>query len=482
MNHRPPFVPSRLKIAIAGIVAVLVPMTAVADRAGTVYFATGDSKLIRGGRSLPLRHGTEVNSGDTIETGHGRAQVRFTDGGFVSLQPDTTFRVDDYEFQEQKPEKRRGFFSLLKGGLRAISGLIGRRDREKYRLKTPVATIGIRGTEYLVKLNGGLYVSVGDGSIWVYNDAGELVLLAGQSAHVSGPHAAPELTRGKPVLPPEEGGEPEGFVAGDERDDNGNPLSSSGLRSGSRYAVASSWYGVDTVEGGNSIGVVVRGEPDNPVTAGFDDHSGLLGYHQASQNVTGAIGDASLTDVGSDAGVIGWSRWTGGSLSAVDSNPLDLGNAHHVVGIPTARLPTSGTVTYNLIGATRPTDSAGNVGTVHSGTMMVSFGATPTINTALALSVGGNDYLMGGTLGMVSGSTSRFTGSVSATDSLGSCPSGGCGGSAAGFFAGTNASHAGYGYYFSTPVNGTVNGAAAFRRGDPGASTGGGGNALVGGL
>src|SRR3546814_15472343 len=43
---------------------------------------------------------------------------------------------------------KSGFFRLLKGGFRAVSGLIGRVDHEEYRVSTPVATIGLRGTEY----------------------------------------------------------------------------------------------------------------------------------------------------------------------------------------------------------------------------------------------------------------------------------------------------------------------------------------------
>ena len=91
--------------------------------------------------------GAEISNGDTIRTGDGgRAQVRFSDGALISLQPTTEFRVDNYEFSNQPTGQEKGFFSLIKGGMRTITGLIGRSNRDNYKVTTSVATIGIRGT------------------------------------------------------------------------------------------------------------------------------------------------------------------------------------------------------------------------------------------------------------------------------------------------------------------------------------------------
>lgn len=88
----------------------------------------------------------------------------------------------------------RAFFKLLKGGFRAVSGLIGKVDRNAYRISTPVATIGIRGTDYLLvlcdekcrtdpvlndsvpesaQLEGGLVVGVVSGGVAVLNNEGK---------------------------------------------------------------------------------------------------------------------------------------------------------------------------------------------------------------------------------------------------------------------------------------------------------------------
>ncbi len=72
---------------------------------------------------------------------HGRAQIRFRDGALISLQPESRFRIDQYAYGEAK---QRGFYSLLEGTLRAISGAIGKKNPDDFRLDTPTATIAGR--------------------------------------------------------------------------------------------------------------------------------------------------------------------------------------------------------------------------------------------------------------------------------------------------------------------------------------------------
>lgn len=119
----------------------------------------------------------------------------------VSLQSDTEFRIDNYH--SGKPDgQEKGFFSLLKGGLRTITGLVGRVNRSNYQVTTNVATIGIRGTEYTAILGDGvLHVNTGEGLIEVCNAAGCMLLASGESGIVSGSRA-PSRTDSKPQLPP----------------------------------------------------------------------------------------------------------------------------------------------------------------------------------------------------------------------------------------------------------------------------------------
>lgn len=90
----------------------------------------------------------------------------------------------------------------MKGGLRSVTGLLGKRNKDKFSLKTPAATIGIRGTTFVVEWAPpapGLYLQVLDGAIVVANGGGALDFQAGQFGYVS-PFARP------PVLVPQNPG------------------------------------------------------------------------------------------------------------------------------------------------------------------------------------------------------------------------------------------------------------------------------------
>ncbi|MDZ4099896.1 MAG: FecR family protein [Methylophilaceae bacterium] len=168
---------------IALAVATAFPATSFAA-AGRVEFAIGGATAIsKEGATRSLTKGVDINSGDTIKTTDGRVQVRFTDGGYMSLQPNTEFIVENYAYDGKQDGAERGFFRLVEGGLRAITGVVGRNNRPAYRVATPVATIGIRGSEFLAEhRESRLKVRVIGGSIFIENELGDLILFKGQSA------------------------------------------------------------------------------------------------------------------------------------------------------------------------------------------------------------------------------------------------------------------------------------------------------------
>jgi hypothetical protein len=171
---------------IALAIATAFPMTSLAA-AGKVEFAIGGATAIgRDGASRTLTKGVDINSGDTIKTTDGRVQVRFSDGGYMSLQPNTEFIVENYAYDGKQDGSERGFFRLVEGGLRAITGIVGRNNRPAYRVATPVATIGIRGSEFLAEhRENRLRTRVIGGSIYIENEFGNLILFKGQSAEAS---------------------------------------------------------------------------------------------------------------------------------------------------------------------------------------------------------------------------------------------------------------------------------------------------------
>ncbi len=149
-------------------IALLIVCSDVYAIAGRVVYSYGDVQATSNtGETRKLRRGGAVNEGDSINTNNGRIQIRFTDGGFVALQPETTYRLDQYEFQGKTDGNEKSTFYLVEGGIRLVTGLIGRKNKETFKLQTPVATIGIRGTSgKVVHTEATGTLLAGYGGIW----------------------------------------------------------------------------------------------------------------------------------------------------------------------------------------------------------------------------------------------------------------------------------------------------------------------------
>lgn len=172
-------------------------LLASAADAGRVTFVAGPAFAVAaGGAERPLVRGGEIASGETIRTGQeGRVQLQFTDGAQMSLKPNTEFRIDSYVFNGRNDGQEKGLFNLLKGGLRTITGLVGKQGRDAYRLTTNVATIGIRGTEYSAeydpKDSEKLSVHTSQGLVEVCNSQGCTLVAVGETAFVGGRNQLP---------------------------------------------------------------------------------------------------------------------------------------------------------------------------------------------------------------------------------------------------------------------------------------------------
>lgn len=179
---------------------------ALAAAAASALASTGTITQISGTLSVQKPDGSvrilsqrsEIASGDLINTERDSyAQIRFTDGGQITLKPNTSVRIENFRFAEDRPQDDSFLFGLVKGGLRAVTGLVGKRNRDKYQLGTATATIGIRGTtltaddcvnsraQDCARLDPAVYVGVADGEVVVRNGAGELGLTAGQFGMVA---------------------------------------------------------------------------------------------------------------------------------------------------------------------------------------------------------------------------------------------------------------------------------------------------------
>lgn len=163
---------------------------------GYVYEATGEISISTGSNnSIRATKNTEIQPDSIINTGaQSRAVLKFDDGQMATLQSNSTFQVNEYIYEPGQPEKNNIVFSKLKGGMRFITGVIGQSNHNAFKLTTPNATIGIRGTEFmLAMLDGALYGQVSSGSISVTNASGTATFSSGQSILVESSNSLPKM-------------------------------------------------------------------------------------------------------------------------------------------------------------------------------------------------------------------------------------------------------------------------------------------------
>ena len=141
------------KFGLKPLVAALVLVSAPVLANGTVQQLSGTISVQKSdGSTRVLSRQSQVAPGDTLNTERDSyAQVKFADGAVMTLKPNTRIKIDNFVFDEKQPEKDASTMSLLKGGLRMITGLVGKRgNQDALRLGTATATIGIRGTTFTV--------------------------------------------------------------------------------------------------------------------------------------------------------------------------------------------------------------------------------------------------------------------------------------------------------------------------------------------
>jgi hypothetical protein len=181
-----------LPIAIAAALAVAAP--AALATGGSVAHLSGTLSVKKPDGSIRiLSRKSEVHNGDTLNTERDSyAQIRFPDGAQVTMKPHTSIHLENIRFAEEKPQEDSFIYGLLKGGLRAVTGLVGKRNKDKYQVNTATATVGIRGTTFAAddcvstrdgecrRLDPAVYVTVSDGEVVLKNAQGEVGIAAGQ--------------------------------------------------------------------------------------------------------------------------------------------------------------------------------------------------------------------------------------------------------------------------------------------------------------
>lgn len=156
MNSATPELRGPTLIAWLLALALLGPATRVLaqEAVGTVKRIEGRATLLSATGERPARVGSAVHLGDRVLTRAGGAVgITLMDGTHLAVGPDSTVTVQTFRFDTTT---RQGslLVDVTRGAMRMVSGLIARTDSKAVSINTPTATIGIRGTDFLVDVGG----------------------------------------------------------------------------------------------------------------------------------------------------------------------------------------------------------------------------------------------------------------------------------------------------------------------------------------
>jgi len=443
--------------AFALLLFITLPLSSVAaTNVGKVIITTGNVTAVNAkGVERKLKRRSKIFEGDTINVStKSRAQIRFIDKQLVALKSETIFRIDEYKFKNKQDGNESAAMSLLKGGMRSVTGAIGKKNKKKYKLRTPVATLGVRGTHYVLQLcaasacgpnvEKGLYGSVVEGAVVMKNQAGESQFGRDEFFHVPSPKDPPEsiFTPPSVIVSNDEGGEEgteettenadagttsesegdtttllsdPGFTAGEEPivtttgiinsaaptpiPPADAPFASVGAFAGTLLEAEGSGSGGVTIQNGISGFFLVDAETGLlPVDALFVDAESPDGSCLPC-NIT-IVQGATLSNVGSAVigGVnVNWGRWSGDSVLFFDNGQqqtlqTDLAFAFADSSTTPAQLSSlTSPRTFNLVGNQQFQDESGATVT-GSITLNVDFGMGLLSSVSIGLSGNGRSY------------------------------------------------------------------------------------------
>ena len=135
------------------LLCAIVAMPAQAGEAGRIKVSKGDVQIERDGKRLAAPVGTMIQARDTVKTGpNGSVGITFQDNSLLSAGPDSELVIERFVF-DSTTHKGEFDTALKKGTLAVVSGKIVKQSPEAMRVKTPAAIMGVRGTEFVVKVD-----------------------------------------------------------------------------------------------------------------------------------------------------------------------------------------------------------------------------------------------------------------------------------------------------------------------------------------
>ena len=395
------------------------PVLVFGQTAGVVQFVAGDARLAQpGGGERTARKGVAVNVGDTLTTASGAmAQLKMGDGAIVVVVPESRVTVAEFRYSGVEDGTEKVRYRLEQGGFRAVTGAIGRTHKKNYLIETPIAHMGVRGTDhetYYFPATGpaggddtkpGAYNKVNTGRTFIRTGAGEVEIDPNQVGFVASANQVPVIL---PAVP--------GFFNRSIAPRNARPAVTPAPATAE---ISDVQQHVEVAGGGSLMRLVgTRGPRVTPGTG----MGPLVGYTIAAGKDTpfGGSGNgvdidttsATLVSSGGDmANGVRWDTWAGGvtidrhtavgNTYVVSVDPLNKTTALDLVTLQTGGV----TATYTQVpGAQFVANNLGNTGTINKLSVDVNFGTQMVTDYDLDVTVLTNWKANG------SGSISQFTG------------------------------------------------------------------------
>jgi hypothetical protein len=380
--------------------ALISSADAAAATAGAFQFVAGDVRVIlANGSERPARKGTPISAGDTVATARdSTAQIKMGDGGILVVQPTSRLTVVEFRYDGREDGSEKVVYRLETGGFRAITGAIGHTHKDSYLIETPIAHMGVRGTDHEsyyfpaggsangVPVQAGVYNKVNVGAAFIRNEAGEVLIRPSQAGYAASAKNAPGLLVAIPAFfnsatPPRPAQLNPGAV---RLTTNTVPVeqivsTTGGLNLNNPAAsVAAS---------GSSVGAAVSYLQDNG------------GVARTGLNLPIAPNGATVANAGGDATFgVNWGTWQGGS-PVVEGRLASPGGVHFASSTQltsaaqlAALPPTLVNATYSYFGGPAPTNQAGVAGAISSLTVGANFSNQTITSYSVTASAGGTAW------------------------------------------------------------------------------------------
>jgi hypothetical protein len=378
--------------------------SAFASTAGVFQFVAGDVRVaLAGGGDRPAAKGSPISVGDTVTTAKASvAQIKMGDGAIIVVQPESKLTVAEFSYAGKEDGTEKVQFRLEQGGFRSVTGAIGHTNKGNYMIETPIAHIGVRGTDHeswyfpsSVSAEGattqaGLYNRVNVGLTYIQTSNGEVVIGPNQVGYAQSALDRPQLLNAMP----------------DFFNRSYQPRSVRG----------SQVQGVTAAQAGAAGQAGEAGTSTSGSLAGFTAPRGKEGvsFGETAVNPVISPSGATLANAGSDATFgVNWGTWQGG-LAKVNGratsgstnfiSSTNLTTAAQLAALP----PQVVTASYNYVPGTGAVNGTGSPsGTINSLSVGVNLTTQTVTNYSVSATVGTQNWTGSG-----SGSFTQYTSSA----------------------------------------------------------------------